>query len=187
LTEPVFDRLPAFAVWRFVGAVDGFEVVYAEPGLLRGHTSAIEGGQPYAVRYRIAYDDRWRTREVHVASDTLSGPRSVDLSSDGEGRWTVDDRPAPELDGLLDVDLESSACTNTLPVHRRPMPLGVVVESPAAYVRALDLSVVRLEQTYRRRADGRYDYAAEGGFRAVLAYDASGLVVDYPGIATRFA
>ena len=183
----MFERLPAFAAWRFVGAVDGFEVVYAEPGVLRGHTSAVESGRPYAVDYRIAYDDRWRTREVHVESDTLAGRRSVDLRSDGAGRWTVDDRPAPALDGLLDVDLEASACTNTLPVHRRSMPLGVVVESPAAYVHAFDLSVVRLEQTYGRRADGRYDYTAEGGFAAVLAYDASGLVVDYPGIAARFA
>jgi uncharacterized protein len=184
----MFAPLPAFAAWRFVGAVDGFEVVYAEPGLLRGHTSAVEGGRAYAVRYRIAFDERWRTREVHVESDTVTGPRSVDLRSDGAGRWTVDDEPTPALDGLLDVDLEASACTNMLPIHRCAMPLGGVVDSPAAYVRAFDLSVGRLEQTYRRRDDVRYDYTADGdGFRAVLTYDQSGLVVDYPGIAVRFA
>jgi hypothetical protein len=54
-------------------------------------------------------------------------------------------------------------------------------------VQALDLTVRRLGQTYRRRDDGRFDYTSEGDFEAVLEYDASGLIVDYPGIATRFA
>jgi len=183
----MFVDLPAFAAWRFVGAVDGFEVVYAHPGRLRGHTSAVEGGKAYAVHYEIALDDHWHTREARVTSDTVSGPRETVLISDGEGRWTVNGEPAPQLDGLIDVDIEASACTNTLPVHRLPLPLDEVVDSPAAYVRALDLSVVRLDQTYRRLDDRRYDYTSDGGFRAVLEYDAAGLIIDYPGIAARFA
>ena len=62
----MFVDLPAFAAWRFVDLVDGFEVVYPEPGRLRGHTSAVEDGQAYAVRYEIAVDDHWRTREARV-------------------------------------------------------------------------------------------------------------------------
>ena len=112
------SELPPYAAWRFVDAVDGFEVMYAEPGRLRGHTSAVEDGQAYAVSYEITLDDRWRTREVRVSSDTVAGTRSTVLLSDGDGRWTVDGVPAPHLDGLVDVDLEASACTNTLPVHR---------------------------------------------------------------------
>ena len=45
----------------------------------------------------------------------------------------------------------------------------------------------RLDQTYRRLDEHRFDYTSEGGFRAVLTYDDAGLVVDYPGIAVRFA
>ena len=188
MRRPVFSALPDFAAWHFVDAVDGFEVLYARPGLLRGHTSAVEDGRAYAVRYEIALDDEWRTREARVWSDTLDGPRETVLRSDGDGGWTVDGEPAPALDGLVDVDLEASACTNTLPVHRLAMPPGEVVEAPAAYVRALDLSVTRLDQTYRRLDDRRYDYTSEGGsFRAVLSYDEAGLVVDYPGIAVRHA
>ncbi|MDX6226038.1 MAG: lipase, partial [Frankiales bacterium] len=33
------------------------------------------------------------------------------------------------VDGLLDVDLESSACTNTLPIHRLALPDGEAVEA----------------------------------------------------------
>lgn len=182
-----FAELPAFAAWRFDAIVDGFEVVYAAPGRLRGHTSAVEDGQPYAVRYEIAFDDRWRTREARIACDTLAGPGETVLVSDGEGTWTVDGRPAPHLDGLIDVDIEASACTNTFPVHRLDLPPGEVVAASAAYVQALDLGTRRLDQTYRRRDDGRFDYTSEDGFEAVLEYDASGLIVDYPGIARRCA
>jgi hypothetical protein len=42
LNASVFADLPAFAGWRFVDVVDGFEVVYTQPDLLRGHTSAVE-------------------------------------------------------------------------------------------------------------------------------------------------
>jgi hypothetical protein len=186
LSSGVLATLPARAAWRFVDAVDGFEVMHPAPGLLRGHTSALEAGLTYAVRYEIALDDAWRTREARVWSDTVDGPRATVLRSDGAGTWTVDDAPAPHLDGLVDVDLEASACTNTLPVHRLDLPVGQVVAAPAAYVRALDLAVVRLEQTYRRRSGGRFDYTSQGGaFRAVLTYDDAGLVLDYPGIAVR--
>lgn len=183
----MFADLPPFAAWRFVDAVDGFEVMYAEPGRLRGHTSAVENGEAYAVAYEIMLDDQWRTREVRVSSDTVTGTRRTVLLADGGGRWTVDGRPAPHLDGLVDVDLEASACTNTLPLHRLALPVGEEVVASATYVQALDLGVRRLDQTYRRRDAHRFDYTSEDDFRAVLTYDDAGLVLDYPGIAVRFA
>ena len=179
--------LPPFAAWRFVDAVDGFEVVYLEPGRWRGHTSAVEDGRAYAVAYDITLDGDGRTRSVRVTSDTVDGVRATELLSDGQGRWTVDGRPVPALNGLLDVDLESSACTNTLPVHRLTLPVGEEVATSAVYVQAADLVVRRLDQSYRRLDDHHVAYRSEGGFEAVLTYDASGLVLDYPGIAVRFA
>lgn len=178
-------ELPPFAAWRFVDAVDGFEVVFPGAGRLRGHTSAVEDGRAYAVAYEIALDG-WITREVRVRADGVDGPRETVLGSDGRGTWTVDGDPAPHLHGLVDVDLEASACTNTLPVHRMSLPVGEVVPAPAVYVRA-DLVVQRLDQTYRRLDEHRFAYTSEGGFEAVLTYDDAGLVVDYPGIARRFA
>lgn len=62
----------------------------------------------------------------------------------------------------------------------------------AAYVRALDLSVERLEQRYVRMDDDRgrerYHYAApQFDFECELLYDVSCLVHEYPGIAVRVA
>jgi hypothetical protein len=90
------------------------------------------------------------------------------------------------------VDLESSAVTNALPVHRMALPVGARAAAPAAYVRAADPSVERLEQEYLRTTDQgahqRYDYSAPAfEFTCRLVYDESGLVLSYPGIAVRAA
>jgi uncharacterized protein len=179
--------MPDFAAWRFVDGVDGFEVVYPARGRLRGHTSAVEDGRPYAVGYEIELDQRWHTRRARVWADTLDRTGAIVVASDGDGMWTLDGVPAPHLNGLIDIDLEASACTNTLPIHRMSFPAGEVVHAAAVYVRALDLSVVRLEQTYRRIDARRFAYTSEADFQAVLECDAAGLIVDYPGVARRFA
>ena len=189
-----FGPLPPAAAWRHREARDGFEVVFLETGeaghRLRGCTSAVEDGEPWVVRYEIALDGAWRTTAAHLGGRSPSGEHEVWLEVDGAGHWRVDGVAAPHLDGCLDVDLESSSCTNTLPIHRLRLAVGQGADAPAAYVRALDLDVERLEQRYARVEDDgarqRFDYAAPVfAYEGRLVYDADGLVVDYPGIAVR--
>ena len=188
--------LPAFAAWRHRDARDGFEVVFFDDRVDRihfdGHAAAVEEGEPFAVRYAIELDRAWRTRSAQVTGQSSSGTHSVHLEGDGRGTWRVDGRPAPQLDGCLDVDLESSSLTNAFPMNRLGLEPAGTADAPAAYVRALDLAVERLEQRYVRIDDGtgpqRYDYTAPVfDFRCELVYDAAGLVLDYPGIASRAA
>jgi hypothetical protein len=190
-----FDELPPTAAWRHEAARQGFEVVYfrtAPTGhRLEGWTVAVEDAEPWVVGYEITVDHSWRTTSARVWGRSRVGEHEVLVHADGSGRWLIDGAPADHLDGCIDVDLESSACTNTLPVHRLALGEGEGGESPAVYVRALDLSVERLDQRYLRVAadDGRtrrfhysaprFDYADD------LVYDTRGLVLHYPGIATR--
>jgi len=189
-----FRPPPATACWQHRGARSGFEVAYftaREHGWrIDGTTAAIEDAQTWVVTYRIEVDATWVTRSAHVTARTAAGARETLLEADGTGRWLIDSHPAPNLDGCMDVDLESSAMTNTLPVHRLDLRPGARANAPAAYVRALTLTADRLDQVYERVSDGaaqrRYDYAAPAfGFTARLVYDESGLVADYPGIALR--
>jgi hypothetical protein len=134
----------------------------------------------------------WTTRRAHVVGWSAAGEHDLLLESDGAGGWRIDGTPAPDLAGLLDVDLEASACTNALPIHRLGLHVGDRANAPAVYVRQPDLRVERLEQDYRRLEDDghqrRYDYAApEFGFTAVLVFDELGFVSGYPGIAVRVA
>jgi len=189
-----FGPLPATAAWQHREARTGFEVAYFQPAgegcRIEGLTTAIEDGKTWAVEYAIDLDGTGATRSARISGRSAMGPASALLEADGAGRWLVDGVPAPHLDGCLDVDLESSAMTNALPVRRMCLAPGAGAAAPAAYVRAVGLAVERLDQTYRRALGEakrhRYDYAAPVfDFTCSLIYDESGLALDYPGIAVR--
>ena len=189
-----FAPLPATAAWQHRGARDGFEVAYfqvLDQGCrIEGLTTAIEDGVTWAVEYLIDLDATGATRRARIRGRSAAGSCSALLEPDGAGRWLVDGAPAPHLDGCLDVDLESSALTNALPVRRLSLAPGASAAAPAAYVRAVGAEVERLEQTYLRAPDEgarqSYDYAAPVfDFTCRIAYDEAGLVLDYPGIAVR--
>jgi uncharacterized protein len=187
-------ELPKSAAWLHTGARDGFEVVFPrwDCGGLRfeGSTAAVESSEAWVVNYVIALATGWFTRSAVVSGQSASGSHDLRLEADGTGGWRVNGIEAPHLDGCLDVDLESSSLTNAFPVHRLGLDVGESAEAPAAYVRAADLSVERLEQRYLRMDNDRncelYHYTAPGfEFECELRYDVAGLVVEYPGIATR--
>ncbi len=198
-----FAELPTQAVWRHVGSRDGFEVAFLHLGIdgvtLSGTSLGTEDGAVWAVDYVIELDPAWTTRRAVVTARAASMQRSVALHSAGPGSWLIDGQPAPELAGCFDVDLDVSALTNAVPLHRLRLDLAGIESSgsldnsatpaPAAYVRASDLSVARLDQTYRRRAGTSslvFAYQAPAsGFGADITYDGAGLVRDYPGIAIR--
>ena len=189
-----FRALPPSAAWRHRGGRDGFEVVFVAAGddglLISGTTTAVEDDRPWAVRYAIVAAPDWTTRRAEVTTRTGEGERTTVLEHDGAGTWWVDGAAAAHLAGCLDVDLEASVVTNTLPVHRLALSVSDRADVPAAYVRALDLAVERLDQSYQRLSDvgdgQRYRYRADAfDFSCDLSYDPAGLVTEYPGLARR--
>ncbi|NEW46733.1 putative glycolipid-binding domain-containing protein [Nocardia cyriacigeorgica] len=189
-----FVALPISAAWQHQQARRGFEVVHFHTHdsgyVIRGCTTAVEDAQAWTVDYEIELDAAWNTRHARITGRSAGRSPTTTLEGDGAGHWLVDGEAAPHLDGCLDVDLESSAMTNTLPVHRMRLAVGEQASAPAVYVRALTLDTDRLEQTYRR-ADNQgshevYDYSAPVfDFGCHLVYDESGLLLTYPGIAVR--
>ncbi|MHC5701169.1 putative glycolipid-binding domain-containing protein [Streptomyces tirandamycinicus] len=189
-----FTHPPAGAAWLHQDSRQGFEVAFfrvTDDGLrIDGHAAVEEDGDAFAVEYEIELDPDWRTRTARVRGRSPSGSRTVVLETDGSGHWAVDGKRAPYLEGCLDVDLEASALTNALPVRRLSLPQGARASAPAAWVRARDLTVERLEQTYTRSTDRGthtcHDYAASAyGFSSRIVSDESGLPLEYPGIAVR--
>jgi hypothetical protein len=186
--------LPGGASWNHTGARSGFEVVFftvlSAGHHLSGHTTAHESSALWSVGYDVSVDRSWTTVAVQASSLTNTGRSEVTLARDDAGRWTVNGEPRPELDGCVDVDFESSAVTNTLPVHRLDFIEGLGVDVPAAFVRAEDLRVERLEQRYTLIDAGPdlmvFLYESPTfEFTCDLRYDSSGLVLEYPGIAIR--
>ena len=193
-----FSPLPPHAAWQHRDSRSGFEVAFfsaADAGMhCTGCATAVRGDERWIIDYAIELDAHWHTHraQVRCRSGASGHPSEVLLASNGHGRWLIDGQPAPHLDGLIDVDLEASAFTNTFPIHRLALAVGQSAEAPAAWVRAPGLQVERLEQRYTRVTDNgehaRFDYAAPRfDFQSRLVFDRHGLVLEYPGIAVRAA
>ncbi|WP_412517183.1 putative glycolipid-binding domain-containing protein [Actinomadura madurae] len=185
-----FAALPSVASWRHEGARAGFEVAFfsvdARGARVTGTTAATEDGVSWVVDYAIQLDTSWLTRSARITGRSGGSATVTEIEADGAGNWRIGGVAAPHLQGCLDLDLEASAMTNTFPVHRLRFPDERPVDAPAAYVRAVGLDVDRLEQTYSRSSEEHYDYAAPVfDFACRLVYDRHGLILDYPGIATR--
>lgn len=150
----------------------------------------VEAGTSWAVQYALRCDAGWRARELTVAS-LASDDGPLTLVGDGTGHWT-DGAGArlPALEGCLDVDLSSTAFTNTLPIRRLGMVPGWSEEIVVVYIAVpgLELSVAR--QRYHCLSwapDGaRYRFEDPAtNFAAEITVDADGLVMEYPGVARR--
>ncbi len=186
-----FAPLPAIAAWRLTGAHEGFEIARfrSEPDriTLMGTTVGIEDGAAWDLRYTIALDTSWR---VQLAVIERGDGRRLEIARDGAGHWILDGALLSALDGDLDLDLEGSVVTNTIPVHRLALGVGEHAAAPAAYVRATTLTLERLDQMYARLGDEDgllvFDYASPRfGYHDRLRFAPDGLVVDYPNIGSR--
>lgn len=147
-----------------------------------------EEGRPFRLAYALEWDAAWRLREARLAVTTGAGTRTLGLRTDGQGRWRDGDaRALPHLDGCLDIDIWPTPFTNTFPIRRAPMAVGERREFVMAWVSAPALTVRPMRQGYTRLADRRYLYEnLEGSaFRAELAVDEDGVVLDYEGVFRR--
>jgi hypothetical protein len=193
---PYSLQLPASAAWSHHDSRIGFEAVAidqsADGWTLSGSTTAIEDGLTWHVAYRIEIDRRSVTRNARIRTQSGHQCQRTLLEHDGSGRWSIDTQAAPQLDGCLDVDLESSALTNAFPVRRFIAEGRWGVEAvPVAYVRVHSPHIERLEQQYQRLPDTcntafTFDYRAPiFDFSCHITYDTAGLVTNYPTIAVR--
>lgn len=173
--------------WLRGTGLERFELRSCSGGwILRGSIVAVEADGPVEARYRVACDDAWRTRRAEVTVRGELGERRI-LVAGADGCWTVDGRDAQALSGCLDVDLEWSPSTNTLPLRRLPLgPANPAASVDAAWIRFPALTVERLHQEYTHVAPGRVRYAlASGSFSAELSVDDEGLVIDYGDLWRR--
>jgi len=168
--------------WRRIDEVEVDEhctLSIRDAGLsLVGTVLGAEAGQPVRVEYRVLADGAGLTTAVHVRDLRGFGQRTLTLTRDAKGNWTVDGRPARTLRGCTDVDLGCSPSTNTLPIRRLRLGVGAAHTIRAAWVRFPELEVERAVQTYTRLDELTYRYAS-GDFEAELTVDDMGLVAAY--------
>jgi hypothetical protein len=145
---------------------------------LVGTILGAEGGVPVRVEYRVMADGAGLTTAVHVRDQRGFEARTIALTRDGKGGWTLDGKAARALRRCTDVDLGCSPSTNTLPIRRLLLGIGASHTIQAARVRFPELTVVKAAQTYTRLDEFTYRYAS-GDSQAELTVDDEGVVTAY--------
>jgi hypothetical protein len=173
-------------MWAPVRGV-GFEHCRIRANAADGLVVGLHDREPFRSRYAVEWDDRWRTRSVRV--DLLDAGKSLALFADGEGAWrTAEGKPIAPLNGCVDVDINVTPFTNTLPVRRLGLAPLASLEVAVAYIEVPALRVGVSRQRYTclvRRDDGTMHRFESGTFRADIVLDADGLVLEYPRAFTR--
>lgn len=145
---------------------------------------------PFRLTYRLTWDESWQLREADLVVATERSTTSLNLRTDGRGRWRDGDGQAiGELDGCVDIDISPTPFTNTFPIRRVPLEVGERRQFRMAWVFAPDLTVRPQPQAYTRLADRLYLFESldGSGFSAELPVDKDGIVLDYPGLFRRVA
>lgn len=133
--------------------------------------------------YEVTLDRSWVFREL-----TLHGhdDRHLEVRRGRDGTWSVNQELRPDLKGAVDIDLSFSPFTNTLPVRRLNLPIGVRAEIITAYVDVPSLRVTPDPQAYTRTAINLYLYESlDSDFSREITVDADGFLIDYPGLYLR--
>lgn len=181
-------RTIRWSAWE--GCEAGMEQVDVRPadgGLsMSGIVIGQEDGAKFGLHYRLKVDSSWRTRAVHL--QTTSG-QTLDLESNGQGSWTENGNARPDLQGCLDVDIQATPLTNTLPLRRLEWETGAVVDIRLCYIAVPTLAVSPQNQRYTALTPGAlYQFESlDSGFTADLPVDEDGFVRDYPGLFRRMA
>ncbi|MEP6849135.1 MAG: putative glycolipid-binding domain-containing protein [Acidobacteriota bacterium] len=133
------------------------------------------------IEYLIECDLNWRS--VFVSLDGWIGDDLIDLEISVSSRqiWTLNGDNIDGVSGCLDIDLNFSPITNTLPIRRLGLIAGESKAVRAAWLRFPSFELEPLDQTYTRVNATTVRYESGGGkFLADLVVDELGLVTTYP-------
>lgn len=175
-------------IWRSANE-PGFEHVRVDEGhpewtvfdsmFVREHNGVVRRGG-----YTLIVDKAWRALELRLMVEQEPGSMTaLHVMASGDGRWVdADQRPIPELDGCIDIDVRWTPLTNTLPIRRLEIDGDAEQEIRVACVSLPDLAIRPLMQRYARVNDTTVRYRSETMPEGVeIAVDGEGFVVNYPG------
>jgi uncharacterized protein len=148
----------------------------------------------FTASYRLTVDEQGVVARLSVTSATAGRERNLTLNRTEDGYWLLDTGSGgsrAEFAGALDVDLAFSPLYNSLPIRRLGLHRQAGEhEVPMVFVSLPTLEVEQVTQCYRTvspldeqgRSVVHFGWDDSG---SELVVDEQGMVLDYPGLATR--
>ena len=172
-------------LWRRLDR-EGHEFCSLEGTRLTGAAVIEQESLPCHLYYVAVCDESWRTRSTHVRGFLGAERVDVEISVTASGTWTLNGREISAVAGCIDVDLNFSPSTNTLPIRRLQLAVGEEAEVRAAWLRFPSFELEPLVQRYRRLDEHTYHYES-GSFSAEVRVNDAGLVTTYEGFCVTAA
>jgi len=148
---------------------------------LEGTAVFLYQDKPCRLDYLIECDERWNTTAADITGWVGDEIVELEIDIDENRRWFINDEESPEVRGCIDLDLNFSPVTNTLPLRRLNIHTGQEAGVKAAWLRFPSFNFETLEQTYTRLDENHYRYESGGGsFTRDLEVNEAGLVTNYP-------
>lgn len=170
-------------VWRRIDiAGHEFARIFSidERYFLEGAAILVFEGKFCHLNYRIECDKNWETSTAKVSGFVGERKIDVEISVDAEKHWTLNGEKISEVEGCIDIDLNFSPVTNTLPIRRLNLEIGEKAKVRAAWLKFPSFEFAPLEQFYERKGENSYIYeSSNGNFRAEIETDEIGLVTKY--------
>ena len=146
-----------------------------------GTTVFVHDKQPCRLDYRLRCNSQWETLSGRVSGWVGVKAVETEISVGQNRRWQLNGQECPQAAGCIDLDLNFSPLTNTLPLRRLNLKVGEKAEVRAAWLKFPSFEIEPLEQSYSRIDATTYRYESAGGmFVADLKVNATGFVTSYP-------
>ncbi|MFT3716313.1 MAG: putative glycolipid-binding domain-containing protein [Gordonia sp. (in: high G+C Gram-positive bacteria)] len=150
-------------------------------------SAATDDHEAFSVSYELVTTDDGITRRLSTRMLRAGGETQLDISRDMDGRWMVqtpDTAVHSDFGGAETIDIELSPFLKTVPIRRFGLPAGKPsVEIPVVHLSLPGGEVGQVDTTYTF-GDGTVDIVSPLRTSSVTV-DADGLVLDYPGVASR--
>lgn len=172
-------------VWRrfeAVGAGHEFARVFSEGSkhFLEGTAIFVDEEKFCKLDYKIECDENWKTLNAKVSGFVGDEKIEIEIAADSNKIWTINGEEISAVQNCIDIDLNFSPVTNTLPIRRLNLQIGEKAEVRAAWLRFPSFKLELLEQIYERNGEKKYAYeSANGTFRSEIETDDFGLATRY--------
>src|ERR1051325_9937394 len=148
---------------------------------LSGTAIFVHDRKPCRLDYLLKCDSHWQTLSPRISGWIGDEGIAVDIAVDANRHWRLNKWDCTSVTGCIDLDLNFSPLTNSIPIQRLNLAVGCEAQVRAAWLKFPSFTLEPLEQVYRRVRYSRYQYETAGGeFVTDLEVDRAGLVINYP-------
>ena len=149
--------------------------------ILMGTAVFLHDREPCRLNYVVKCDKKWNAVSATIDGWVGRNTIEIEIAVGVDHTWRLNKRRCDAVRGCIDLDLNFSPLTNTLPIRRLNLEVGQTARVRAAWLKFPSFELAPLAQVYSRVSNWKYRYESPG-FTTELEVDEAGFVIHYPDL-----